>query len=147
MAAFKVLINVFITNRFDQIHNSTISCLSIFERCIIFQPEKLIVSVGLPAYTAPTFTFSKGAMRATANRWFPRPNVTWTDHNRKVLQATTSMEQNSAGIFSLVSSLPRVNTSETYTLQVQNQVVASISTARITGTLRQKWQRRIGKDR
>lgn len=84
-------------------------------------------------------------MSVTADRWFPRPNVTWTDHNGMVLQATTSMEENSAGIFSIVSSLPQANTSETYILRVENQLVASISRAQITGTLRderQRWMRK-----
>lgn len=94
-----------------------------------------MVLVGTSAYTAPTFTMAKGTMTMVADRWFPRPNVTWMDHDEKVLQATTSMTENSAGIFSLVSSLPQVNTSETYTVRIHNQLVQSISRARIAGTL------------
>lgn len=75
-------------------------------------------------------------MTARADRWFPRPNVTWTDNNRRVLQASISMEESSAGIFSVVSSLPQVNYSDTYTLQINNSLVASTSKAEITGTFR-----------
>lgn len=59
------------------------------------------------------------------------------DHNRNVLQATTNITENSAGIFSVVSSLPQVNNSETYTLQVENRLAVSISMAQIAGTLRE----------
>lgn len=94
-----------------------------------------MVLVGTSAYTAPTFAMAEGTMTVVADRWFPRPNVTWMDHERKVLQSTTSMTENSAGIFSLVSSLPQVNTSETYTVSIYNQLVQSVSRARIAGTL------------
>lgn len=94
-----------------------------------------MVLVGTSAYTAPTFTMAEGTMTAVADRWFPRPNVTWMDHDQKVLQATTSMTENSAGIFRLVSRLPQVNTSETYTVHIHNQLVQSVSRARIAGTL------------
>lgn len=94
-----------------------------------------MVLVGTSAYTSPTFTMAEGTMTVVADRWFPRPNVTWMDHDQKVLQSTTSMTENSAGIFSLVSSLPQVNTSETYTVRIYNQLVQSVSRARIAGTL------------
>ncbi|TWW80438.1 V-set domain-containing T-cell activation inhibitor 1 isoform X1 [Takifugu flavidus] len=103
--------------------------------CTIDSPTgggKVNIRLRTAAYTAPTFTFSKGTMTAVADRWFPRPNVTWMDHNRKVLQATTSIQENSVGIFSVVSNLPQVTDRETYTLEIQNKLVTSISRVQLT---------------
>lgn len=85
-------------------------------------------------------------MSMTADRWFPRPNVTWTGQDDSVLQANTNVEEKSTGMFSVVSNLPQINTSQIYTLRVENHLVASISRAQIIGTLRDERQRRITKD-
>uniref|UniRef100_H3C8I1 Ig-like domain-containing protein n=1 Tax=Tetraodon nigroviridis TaxID=99883 RepID=H3C8I1_TETNG len=107
---------------------------------------KVNIHLRTAAYTAPTFTLSERTMTARADRWFPRPNVTWTDSNRRVLQATTSMEESSAGIFRVVSSLPEVNSSQSYTLQIKNPLVMSTSSAEITGILRDERQGRTSKN-
>lgn len=43
------------------------------------------------------------------------------------------MDENSAGIFSVVSSLPEAIDDEMYTLRIETDLAASISRARITG--------------
>ncbi|XP_062288210.1 V-set domain-containing T-cell activation inhibitor 1 [Scomber scombrus] len=96
------------------------------------------VSINLrtAAFTAPKFTVSNGTLTAEANRWFPKPNVTWLDYFGKVLQGSTSFMQNTAGISSIVSTLKPFNISDTYTLRIQNDLVTAVSEA--TATLEKK---------
>lgn len=89
----------------------------------------------ISAFSAPTFTFSNGILAARAGRWFPKPNVTWLDQVQNVLPGRTSSTQNSAGIYSVVSTLQPINVSEVYTCRIKNELVASISEAKITGIL------------
>lgn len=65
------------------------------------------------------------------------------DNNRNVLQATTDMEENSYGILSVVSRLPKVKVRETYILQIENALVASVSRAQLAGTERDERRRRM----
>ncbi|KAM6955129.1 V-set domain-containing T-cell activation inhibitor 1 [Lycodopsis pacificus] len=85
------------------------------------------------AFSAPTFTFTSGALTAEAPRWFPKPNVTWSDFNGNVLNGGTSFAENSVGIFRVVSTLQPVNISETYGCRIENDLVAAISKATVTG--------------
>lgn len=87
------------------------------------------------AFSAPTFQISSGVLTAEASRWFPEPNVTWSDNGGNIMQGTTNFTQNSAGIFSVVSTLQPVNVSGTYTCRIENNLVSAVSKATITGIL------------
>ncbi|XP_049585124.1 V-set domain-containing T-cell activation inhibitor 1 isoform X2 [Syngnathus scovelli] len=77
---------------------------------------------------------------AEATRWFPKPNVTWLDASNNVLQGSTDVQQSSAGIFRVASTLQLVNVSDTYTCRIQNDLVAAHSDATVTtGQFRRKW--------
>nr|XP_046260523.1 V-set domain-containing T-cell activation inhibitor 1 isoform X2 [Scatophagus argus] len=86
------------------------------------------------AFSAPTFTLSNDILTAEAKSWFPKPTVTWLDGNGSVLQGTTQLTENSAGIFSVISTLQPVNVSDTYTCTIENNLVISFSKATITGS-------------
>uniref|UniRef100_UPI0037E7D97C V-set domain-containing T-cell activation inhibitor 1 n=1 Tax=Semicossyphus pulcher TaxID=241346 RepID=UPI0037E7D97C len=86
------------------------------------------------AFTAPKFKFSKGILSAEANRWFPKPNVTWSDLDGNVLKGSTSFTQNSAGIYRVVSTLQPVNMSDTYICRIENELVIAVSKATVTDT-------------
>lgn len=87
------------------------------------------------AFSAPNFTLSSGSLVATADRWLPKPNVTWADVEGNVLQGNTSFTQNPEGIFSVVGTLQSVNTSSTYTCTINTNLVTAVSQATVTGTL------------
>ncbi|XP_072300050.1 V-set domain-containing T-cell activation inhibitor 1 [Eucyclogobius newberryi] len=89
------------------------------------------------AFSAPSFTFSSSILTAVAERWSPEPNVTWSDLRGAVLPGTTSLNLSSAGVYSVKTSLSPVNTSDTYTLMIENNLKISISQATVTGT--QHW--------
>ncbi|XP_077473426.1 V-set domain-containing T-cell activation inhibitor 1 isoform X1 [Stigmatopora argus] len=84
------------------------------------------------AFTAPTFTLSSGVLTANASRWFPRPNATWLDADGNVLPGNTDIIEGSPGIFQVISILQSVNTSDTYTCRIKNDLVASNSEAIVT---------------
>ncbi|XP_029315279.1 V-set domain-containing T-cell activation inhibitor 1 [Cottoperca gobio] len=94
---------------------------------------KVNIQLRTAAFSAPTFKFSNGILAAEASRWFPKPNVTWLNFDADVLSGITNFTQNSAGIFSLVSTLQSVNASETYTCTIQNNLVIAVSTATAIG--------------
>ncbi|XP_053733120.1 V-set domain-containing T-cell activation inhibitor 1 [Synchiropus splendidus] len=106
-------------------------------RCSIESSEgsgDITIHLRTGAYSAPTFTFASGVLKAEAARWFPKPEVTWTDSAENILKAETDMSENSEGIFSFTSRLKEVNSSSTYYCNVQNQLVKSVSEAILTGT-------------
>ncbi|XP_071763723.2 V-set domain-containing T-cell activation inhibitor 1 [Centroberyx gerrardi] len=86
------------------------------------------------AFSAPKFTNTKDILIAEAERWLPKPSVTWLDYDGKVLNASTTFNQNSAGIFSIVSTLQPVTRLDTYTCHIQNTMVLAISEATVTGS-------------
>ncbi|XP_042337676.1 V-set domain-containing T-cell activation inhibitor 1-like [Plectropomus leopardus] len=93
---------------------------------------KVDIHLRTAAFSAPTFKFSDGVLTAQANRWLPKPNVTWTNYDGDFLVGSSSFTQNSAGIFSVVSTLPSVNISDTYTCRIGNKLVTSVSRATVT---------------
>ncbi|XP_019715582.1 V-set domain-containing T-cell activation inhibitor 1 isoform X1 [Hippocampus comes] len=93
---------------------------------------KVNIILRTAAFTAPTFTLSNGVLTAEASRWFPRPNVTWLDADDNVLQGSTDLQQSSAGIFRVVSTLQSVNVSDIYTCSIKTELVVSHSDATVT---------------
>uniref|UniRef100_A0A3Q3N2Q9 V-set domain containing T cell activation inhibitor 1 n=1 Tax=Mastacembelus armatus TaxID=205130 RepID=A0A3Q3N2Q9_9TELE len=94
---------------------------------------KVNIHLRTAAFTAPTFTLSNGTLGAEASRWFPKPNVMWSDFDGKVLQGSTILTENSAGIFSVASTLHPVNTSATYSCTIGNDLVTAVSKVTTTG--------------
>ncbi|XP_070694525.1 V-set domain-containing T-cell activation inhibitor 1 [Pempheris klunzingeri] len=95
---------------------------------------KVNIDLKTAAFTAPTFTLSKGILAAQASRWLPKPRVTWSDYDGNVLNGSTNFTQNSAGIFSVVSELSPVSSSSSYTCRIENALVTSVSRATVTGS-------------
>ncbi|XP_034549158.1 V-set domain-containing T-cell activation inhibitor 1 isoform X3 [Notolabrus celidotus] len=92
------------------------------------------INLRAAAFTAPKFKFTKGVLVAEASRWFPKPNVTWSDEAGNVLNGSTSFKPNSAGIYKVVSMLQPVNISDTYTCRIENELVSAVSKATVTDT-------------
>ncbi|KAI9546987.1 hypothetical protein NQZ68_021656 [Dissostichus eleginoides] len=93
---------------------------------------KVDINLRTGAFSAPSFKFSNGVLTAEASRWLPKPTVTWSHNDGQVLSGITNFDENSAGIFSLVSALQPVNVSQTYTCTIQNDLVTAVSTATAT---------------
>ncbi|XP_020776081.2 V-set domain-containing T-cell activation inhibitor 1 [Boleophthalmus pectinirostris] len=86
------------------------------------------------AFSAPSFTLSNSSLTAVAERWFPEPNVTWTNLSGTVLHGTTSLNSNSAGVYSVETVLSSINTSNSYILKIENSLKISVSKATVTGS-------------
>ncbi|KAF3694526.1 V-set domain-containing T-cell activation inhibitor 1 Precursor [Channa argus] len=90
------------------------------------------INLRTAAFSAPRFTFSNDTLDARASRWFPKPNVTWSDRNERLLKGITSLTQDSAGIFSVDSTLQSANSSTTYNCKIENSLVAAVSEVTVT---------------
>lgn len=89
---------------------------------------KLIYHFNLfSAYTAPTFTHVNNTLIAQANRWSPKPNVTWFTIDQDVLQGSTYFSEASNNIYSVVSTLQTNNNSGNYLCKIENDLVLSTS--------------------
>ncbi|KAK7913695.1 hypothetical protein WMY93_013906 [Mugilogobius chulae] len=80
---------------------------------------------------APSFTSSENSLSAVAERWFPEPSVSWSGLNGTV-NGTTSLTNNSAGVYHVETSLAPINRNETYILRIQNDLKISVSRATVT---------------
>uniref|UniRef100_A0A3B4BEI1 Ig-like domain-containing protein n=1 Tax=Periophthalmus magnuspinnatus TaxID=409849 RepID=A0A3B4BEI1_9GOBI len=81
------------------------------------------------AFSAPSFTLSNSTLTAVAERWFPKPSVTWTNLNGTVLHGNTSLNSNSAGVYTVDTVLSPINMSNTYILRIENDLKISVSQA------------------
>ncbi|KAJ8346856.1 hypothetical protein SKAU_G00282570 [Synaphobranchus kaupii] len=91
------------------------------------------VNLRVAAYSSPRFTLLEKSLSAEAQRWYPKPNVTWTDHVGHALNASSHFFNNSAGIFRIVTTLlDPVRNDDTYTCVVCNNLVSSVSQATVT---------------
>ncbi|CAJ1079044.1 V-set domain-containing T-cell activation inhibitor 1 [Xyrichtys novacula] len=90
------------------------------------------INLRTAAFSAPKFTVIKGILFAVANRWFPKPNVTWSDEAGNTLKGSSSFVQNSAGIYRVASSLQPINISDTYVCRIENELVSAVSKATVS---------------
>ncbi|XP_008326367.1 V-set domain containing T-cell activation inhibitor 1 [Cynoglossus semilaevis] len=88
---------------------------------------KVSISLRTAAYTAPTFTHVNNTLIAQANRWSPKPNVTWFTIDQDVLQGSTYFSEASNNIYSVVSTLQTINNSGNYLCKIENDLVLSTS--------------------
>uniref|UniRef100_A0A8C7PT92 V-set domain containing T cell activation inhibitor 1 n=1 Tax=Oncorhynchus mykiss TaxID=8022 RepID=A0A8C7PT92_ONCMY len=92
------------------------------------------VNLRAAAFSAPKFKRVNSTLTAEAERWFPKPNITWLDVNDNVLnESETSFFNNSAGITRFISSLQPIKLYGSYTCIIQNPLVKAISQATIKG--------------
>ncbi|XP_048835016.1 V-set domain-containing T-cell activation inhibitor 1 [Brienomyrus brachyistius] len=107
-------------------------------RCGVSAPSghgTVSIQLRVAAYSAPSFTETDSTLTAEANTWFPKPNVTWSDHSGNILNDNTSLFTNYMGISRVLSRLKQpVLLNESYTCLIQNNLVKSVSNATITGT-------------
>ncbi|XP_068560731.1 V-set domain-containing T-cell activation inhibitor 1 [Cebidichthys violaceus] len=92
---------------------------------------KVEIHLKTAAFSTPAFKFTNGTLTAEAPRWFPKPNVTWSDFFGNVLDGTASFAENSGGIFSVVSTLRPINVSDTYICRIANDLVTAVSKATV----------------
>ncbi|XP_024264816.1 V-set domain-containing T-cell activation inhibitor 1 [Oncorhynchus tshawytscha] len=93
------------------------------------------VNLRAAAFSAPKFKRVNTTLTAEAERWFPKPNITWLDVNDNVLnESETSFFNNSAGITRFISSLQPIKLYGSYTCIIQNPLVKAISQATIKDT-------------
>ncbi|XP_041699350.1 V-set domain-containing T-cell activation inhibitor 1-like [Coregonus clupeaformis] len=86
------------------------------------------------AFSDPKFKRVNSTLTAEAERWFPKPNVTWLDVNDNVLsKSETSFFNNSAGITRFISSLQPIELYDSYTCIIQNPLVKAVSQATVKG--------------
>ncbi|XP_051999052.1 V-set domain-containing T-cell activation inhibitor 1-like [Xyrauchen texanus] len=107
-------------------------------RCSVNAPKisgTTTINLKVAAFSAPTFTQQKeGSLTAEAQRWFPRPNVSWLGQSGVLLNSSTQFSNNSAGITKVVSVYEGpVKADTTYTCVIQNNLVKAVSEATITG--------------
>ncbi|XP_033863998.1 V-set domain-containing T-cell activation inhibitor 1 isoform X2 [Acipenser ruthenus] len=88
------------------------------------------------AYSAPKFTIEAtgqaATLKAVAQRWYPKPTVSWTDFNGANLTGETEFSNNSAGIFKVTSVLKTVKVDDSYDCIIENALVKSVSNALVT---------------
>ncbi|KAJ8407424.1 hypothetical protein AAFF_G00279980 [Aldrovandia affinis] len=104
-------------------------------QCSVSAPSgqgSVSVHLRVAAYSSPRFSRSENTLRGEAQRWYPKPNVTWTDHDGHTLNGSTQFLNNSAGIFRLVTRLDPVQMDDTYICLIRNHLVTSISQATVT---------------
>lgn len=95
---------------------------------------KISLSLRIAAFSAPNFTKQGDILTAEAQQWFPKPNVSWLNKDGITLKGNTTLFNDSAGIFRLVSTLQPVRTLETYNCLIQNPLVRVNAQANITDT-------------
>ncbi|XP_036401459.1 V-set domain-containing T-cell activation inhibitor 1 [Megalops cyprinoides] len=104
-------------------------------RCSVSAPSgrgSISLTLRVAAYSSPSFTRKENLLTAEAQRWYPKPDVTWKDHNGDTLNGSASFFNNSAGILRVVTTLEEpVRVDDTYTCLIQNHLVVSVSQATI----------------
>ncbi|XP_033863997.1 V-set domain-containing T-cell activation inhibitor 1 isoform X1 [Acipenser ruthenus] len=97
---------------------------------------KVNVNLRVAAYSAPKFTIEAtgqaATLKAVAQRWYPKPTVSWTDFNGANLTGETEFSNNSAGIFKVTSVLKTVKVDDSYDCIIENALVKSVSNALVT---------------
>ncbi|MGH0157128.1 UNVERIFIED_CONTAM: hypothetical protein FKN15_041961 [Acipenser sinensis] len=97
---------------------------------------KVNVNLRVAAYSAPKFTMEASGQAATlkavAQRWYPKPTVSWTDFKGANLTGETEFSNNSAGIFKVTSILKTVKVDDSYECIIENALVKSVSNALVT---------------
>ncbi|XP_052463116.1 V-set domain-containing T-cell activation inhibitor 1-like [Carassius gibelio] len=105
-------------------------------RCSVNAPKvsgTTSVNLRVAAFSAPTFNLqSNGSLSAQANKWFPRPEVSWLSQSGQLLNSTQII--NNAGIMNQVFSVLEqpVKEDDTYTFLIQNRLVKAISEATVS---------------
>ncbi|XP_029113693.1 V-set domain-containing T-cell activation inhibitor 1 [Scleropages formosus] len=107
-------------------------------RCSVVAPSSqgtVTVNLRVAAFSAPSFSETNGTLTAVAQKWFPEPNVTWSNRNGSTLNATTSLSNNSMGIFRVVTTLSDpLQLDSIYICTIQNSLVRSVTQATVEGT-------------
>lgn len=96
-------------------------------------PLITVLTVLFAAFSAPNITSSNNSLTADAQRWLPKPDVTWFDPNRMQLKSDTKFYNKSMGIVQVKSNLQVPVTEGTYTCIIQNDLVSSVSEATVRG--------------
>ncbi|XP_026074234.1 V-set domain-containing T-cell activation inhibitor 1-like [Carassius auratus] len=106
-------------------------------RCSVNAPKvsgTTSVNLRVAAFSAPTFNLeSNGSLSAQANKWFPRPEVSWLSQSGQLLNSTQIIN-NTAGIMNQVFSVLEqpVKEDDTYTFLIQNRLVKAVSEATVS---------------
>ncbi|XP_061090148.1 V-set domain-containing T-cell activation inhibitor 1-like [Conger conger] len=105
-------------------------------RCSVSAPSgrgTVSVRLRVAAYSPLSFTLKEQNLTAEAQRWYPKPSVSWSDHEGRPLNASRRFFNNSAGIFRVVTTLlDPVRYDDTYTCLISNDLVTSVSPATVT---------------